>query len=93
MRHRALDRARHDPLLTPALSAHARLADARARPPAVADKVLDAYAPAVGADPDVDRMLRLLKERVEGEVRLQLSLLKLQGSLEPILAASMDRGL
>ena len=43
----------------------------------------------VGASPEVDHRLRVLRERVTGEVRLQAELLQIQGALEPILAAAL----
>jgi hypothetical protein len=46
----------------------------------------------VGASPVVDQRLRVLRERVAGEVRLQAELLQIQGALEPILAASLGGG-
>ncbi len=46
----------------------------------------------MGASPQVDQRLRVLRERVAGEVRLQAELLQIQGALEPILAASLGGG-
>ena len=43
----------------------------------------------MGASPEVDHRLRVLRERVAGEVRLQAELLQIQGALEPILAAAL----
>ena len=43
----------------------------------------------MGASPEVDHRLRVLRERVAGEVRLQAELLQIQGALEPILAAAV----
>jgi len=46
----------------------------------------------VGASPEVDQQLRVLRERVALEVRLQGELLQIQGALEPILAAALSGG-
>ena len=48
----------------------------------------------VGASAEVDEKLQQLQERVRLEVTLQTDLRRLQGSLEPLLAASlgMPRG-
>lgn len=43
----------------------------------------------MGASPEVDHRLRVLRERVTSEVDLQAELLQIQGALEPILAAAL----
>lgn len=51
-------------------------------------RVLDIYAPVVGADEGVDRALQRLRERVALEVRLQEELMGMQGMLEALLAGA-----
>eukprot|EP00887_Chlorella_sp_A99_P001615 scaffold8.g1615.t1 len=55
----------------------------------IAHRVLDLYGAVVGRSADVDAKLRLLRERVMGEVKLQQQLMAIQGMLEPMLAASL----
>lgn len=56
----------------------------------VTHRILDAYAEVVGASEEVDSKLWQLKERIMAEVRVQDSLLEVQGMLEPIIAAAME---
>ncbi|KAK9867084.1 hypothetical protein WJX84_010479, partial [Apatococcus fuscideae] len=60
----------------------------------IAHRVIDIYAAVVGASAEVDEKLQQLQGRVKLEVALQADLRRLQGSLEPLLAASlgMPRG-
>lgn len=56
---------------------------------AVAHRLLDAYAAAVGASPEVDAQLALLREAVVSEAKLLDELAAVQGALEPLLAAGL----
>ena len=56
----------------------------------VVETVLDVYGSVVGQSAAVDDKLRLLKERLMIEVRLQRDLMQLQGALEPILTAALS---
>jgi hypothetical protein len=56
----------------------------------VAETVLDVYGGVVGQSAAVDDKLRLLKERLVIEVRLQRDFMQLQGALEPILTAALS---
>lgn len=55
-------------------------------------RLLDIYAPVVGADQSVDTALRRLRERVLLEVRVQEELMAMQGMLEALLAAAYRGG-
>ncbi|BDA47532.1 U3 small nucleolar RNA-associated protein 15 homolog [Coccomyxa sp. Obi] len=57
----------------------------------ITNRILDIYAPALGVSEDVDAKLRLLRERAMLEAKLQTSLVKLQGTLEPILHAALSQ--
>ncbi|KAK9812594.1 hypothetical protein WJX72_000068 [[Myrmecia] bisecta] len=58
----------------------------------VAHRILDAYASAVGASREVDELLLQLRQHVHLELRLQADLRRIQGMMEPILAASLASG-
>lgn len=45
----------------------------------------------LGVSDEVDAKLRLLRERVTLEAKLQASLVQLQGTLEPILHAALQK--
>ncbi|CAK0783260.1 hypothetical protein CVIRNUC_006459 [Coccomyxa viridis] len=55
----------------------------------ILNRVLDAYGPALGVSEDVDMKIRQVREQVKLEAKLQSTLLRLQGSLEPILAVAL----
>ena len=54
-----------------------------------AARVVDLYAPSVGADAAADAALALLREALAAEAGLHEELMAIQGALEPILAAGM----
>ncbi|KAG2498088.1 hypothetical protein HYH03_003846 [Edaphochlamys debaryana] len=60
---------------------------------AVGHRLLDAYAPVVGACAEVDAALGALADRLAEELKLQASLTQLAGALEPLLAASLAASL
>ena len=53
------------------------------------NRVLDAYAPVIGASPMVDSCLRRLREMVLVEIKMMNDLSQLMGSIEPLLSASI----
>ncbi|KAK9905478.1 hypothetical protein WJX75_000621 [Coccomyxa subellipsoidea] len=57
----------------------------------IANRILDIYAPALGVSEEVDAKMRLLRERVTLEAKLQASLVQLQGTLDPILHAALNQ--
>lgn len=56
----------------------------------VVRRLLDVYAPVVGADESVDLALQRLRERVALEVRLQEDLMAMQGMLENLLTGAFQ---
>ncbi len=52
-------------------------------------RLLDTYSEVVGASPDVDRLLRALRDRLAEELGVQAALSQLAGALEPLLAVSL----
>jgi len=54
----------------------------------VAGRTLDCSAAEMGRSADVDSLFMQLRDRVAQEVRLQKTLMEIQGTLEPILARS-----
>jgi len=54
----------------------------------VASRVVDFYAGEMGKSPEVDQLFLQLRDAVAQEVRLQRTLMEVQGTLEPILARS-----
>ena len=53
------------------------------------DRVLDAYAPAIGASPMVDGCLRRLRDMLLVEIKMMNGLSQLSGCVEPLLTASI----
>jgi U3 small nucleolar RNA-associated protein 15 len=57
----------------------------------VANRLLDLYAPVIGASGKIDRALRALRAKVDDEIELQKSMLELLGAMDLVLTAASIR--